>query len=254
MKTLVLIKQVPDTEARITVSGGKISESGIKWIISPYDEIALEEAIRIKEKQGGEVTVVTVGSDSAQQIIRTAFAMGADNGILVQNDSYEMLDASTITAALRKVVEEGSYDLILAGRQGADSDNGQVATMLGTQMDIAILPFVAEIEVGDGKIKATVEADGGRATYEASLPAIVTANAGLNEPRYPNLKGIMAAKKKPIDIKTISDLGIEAGSTVEIIGYEAPPERPAGKIIEGETPEDKAKELARILHEEAKLI
>lgn len=254
MNILVLIKQVPDTEAKIVVSGGKVQEAGIKWIISPYDEIALEEAIRIKEKTGGTVTVISVGDDSVQQAIRTAYAMGADHGIHIKQDQYQMLDAFTIAEAIAKAIEGQDFQVILAGRQGSDSDNGQVPLILGTLKGWGVVPFAKKVEVSTDKAVVHVEAEGGEAIYESSLPVIITANAGLNEPRYPSLKGIMASKKKPIEVKNIEELGISPNSRIEILGFEPPPPRPQGRIIDGADAVAKAKELARALREEIKVI
>lgn len=254
MNILVLIKQVPDTEAKINVAGGKVSEAGIKWIISPYDEIALEEAIRMKEKSGGTVTAICVGDDSVQQSIRTAYAMGADNGIHVKHDSYQMLDSFGIAEAIAKATEGQDYKVILAGRQGSDSDNGQVPLILATLKDWGVVSFAKQVEISGDKAVVTAEAEGGEAVYESSLPVVITANAGLNEPRYPSLKGIMASKKKPIDVKNLADLGVTPNARVEVLGFEPPPPRPPGRIIDGADAAAKAKELAKSLREEIKVI
>jgi len=253
MNILVLVKQVPDTEAKITVSGGKVNEAGVKMIIAPYDEIALEEAIRIKEKTGGTITAITVGPESAQSALRTAYAMGADTGILVKQDNYEMLDSFTIAEAILKATEGQSYDIILAGRQATDSDNGQVPLIISTKLDIACMTLANEIVVDGSNVKATCEIEGGEAVYEASTPVMVTANDRLNEPRYPSLKGIMAAKKKQIDTKSIADLGI-GEPKVTVNSFDPPAERPAGRIIDGEEAADKAKALVDALHNEVKVI
>ena len=183
MNTLVLIKQVPDTEAKINVAAGKISEAGIKWTISPYDEIALEEAIRMKEKSGGTVTALAVGDDSVQNALRSAFAMGADNAIHVKVDGYQMLDSFGIAKAIASAIEGADYKVILAGRQGSDSDNGQVPLILATLKGWGCVSFAKKVEVSGDKAVIECEADGGEAVYESSLPVVITANAGLNEPR-----------------------------------------------------------------------
>lgn len=254
MNILVLIKQVPDTEAKITVSGGKVNEAGIKWIISPYDEIGLEEAIRIKEKTGGTVTAISVGGDQVVSALRTAYAMGADKAVHVKTDDYQMLDAFGISEAIIKAIEGENYDVIFAGRQGSDSDNGQVPLIIATKMNIGCISYAKKVDLQDGKAVVECEAEGGEAVYESSYPVIITANAGLNEPRYPSLKGIMASKKKPIDTKSAADLGVSGEAKIEIIGFEPPPPRPPGRIIEGDEAEAKAKELAKALHEELKVI
>ncbi|MCS6984839.1 MAG: electron transfer flavoprotein subunit beta/FixA family protein [Leptospiraceae bacterium] len=254
MNILVLIKQVPDTEAKIVVSGGKVQEAGIKWIISPYDEIALEEAIRIKEKTGGTVTAISVGDDLVQQSIRTAYAMGADHGIHIKHDQYQMLDAFAIASAIAKAIEGRDFQVVLAGRQGSDSDNGQVPLILGTLKGWGVVSFAKKVEIDSQKATVHVEAEGGEAIYESTLPVIITANAGLNEPRYPSLKGIMASKKKPIEVINFADLGLGTVSRIEILGFEPPPPRPQGRFIDGADPAAKAKELARALREEIKVI
>lgn len=254
MNILVLIKQVPDTEAKITVSGGKINEAGIKWIISPYDEIGLEEAIQWKEKTGGTVTALTVGPDQVVSSLRTAYAMGADNAIHVKSEDYEMLDSFSIAEAIIKAIEGENFDVILAGRQGSDSDNGQVPYIVGTKLGYGVVSYAKKVDLQDSKAVIECEAEGGEATYEAEYPVIITANAGLAEPRYPSLKGIMASKKKPITTKTLSDLGITTEPKVDVVEFEPPPPRPPGRIIEGEEPEEKAANLVKALHEEIKVI
>lgn len=255
MKILVLVKQVPDTEAKITLSGGNLNEEGIKWIIAPYDEIALEEAIRIKEKIGDTaITVISVGPERSSASLRTAYAMGADHAILVKHDDYEMLNSFMIAEAIIKAIGDEKYDIILAGRQATDSDNGQVPVILATKLDLAIVSFVNEVTVNEGQAELKCEVEGGEAVYEAQLPVVVTANDRLNEPRYPSLKGIMASKKKPIDTKELKDLGVSLESKIQVDGFESPPERPSGKVIEGESAQEKAASLANALHNEIKVI
>ena len=254
MNILVLIKQVPDTEAKITVSGGKINETGIKWIISPYDEIALEEAIQWKEKTGGTVTALTLGTDQAVSALRTAYAMGADNAIHIKTENYQMLDSFGTAEAIIKAIEGEKYDVIFAGRQGSDSDNGQVPHIVGTRLGYGVVSYAKKVNLQEGKATIECEAEGGEATYESEYPVIITANAGLAEPRYPSLKGIMASKKKPITTKTLADLGVNINSKIEVVEFEPPPPRPPGKIIEAEEAEQKAAGLAKALHEEIKVI
>lgn len=253
MNILVLLKQVPDTETHIKISGGKVDESSIKWIISPYDEIALEEAIRLREKNGGKVTVISVGPDRVVSSLRTAYAMGADDAIHVKADDYQMLDSGTTAEAILKATEGENFEIILSGRQGIDSDNGQVSLIYATKKNIPAIIWAKKIETSETGVKVTCEGDGGEAIYEASYPVLITAQMGMNEPRYPSLKGIMASKKKAVITKNISDLGISF-DRIEIIGYELPPERPSGRIITGATPGEKAAALVKALHEEVKVI
>lgn len=254
MNILVLLKQVPDTEAKITVSGGKINEAGIKWIISPYDEIGLEEAIQWKEKTGSTVTVLSVGTDAVITCLRTAYAMGADNAIHIKTDDYQMLDSFGIADAISKAIASEKYDVIFAGRQGSDSDNGQVPYIIGTKMGFGVVSYARKVDLQTEKAVIVCEAEGGEATYEAQYPVIITANAGLAEPRYPSLKGIMASKKKPIVTKTAADLKLSSEYKIEVVEFEPPPARPPGRIIEGEEPEQKAVALVKALHEEIKVI
>jgi len=254
MNILVLIKQVPDTEASIRINGNKIDESSIKWIISPNDEVALEEGIRIKEKNGGTVTVISVGPERVVVSLRTAFAMGADNAIHIKADEYDMLDSYAIASSVAKATENDKFDIIFTGRQAIDSDNGQVPLILGELKNCGSIIWAKKVEATETEVKVNCEVEGGEAIYNASYPVIITAQVGLNEPRYPSLKGIMAAKKKPVETKNIADLGIKFNEGIEIIGYELPPQRPVGKIIESESTELKVKELIKSLHEELKVI
>ena len=254
MNILVLVKQVPDTEAKITVGNNTVSEDGIKWIVSPYDEIALEEAIRFKEKAGAKVTALSIGPKRVESALRTAFAMGADRAIFVQNDKYEMLDSFAIAEAIIKTISSEKFDLILCGRQATDSDNGQVPLLVATKLGYPIATFTNKVEIDGGKAKLTCEVEGGEAIMEANLPLVVTANDRLNEPRYPSLKGIMASKKMAIETKMLSDLGISATSKIEVLGFEPPASRPAGRVLDGDDGAAKAKALVDALHNEIKII
>ncbi len=254
MKVVVLIKQVPDTEAKIQVSGGKIQEAGIKWIISPYDEFALEEALRIREKNGGEVVAISVGPDRVVQALRSAYALGVDKVIHIKTEKYEFLDSYKIAEVLTKALQEEGFDLILAGRQGIDSDSGQVPLLVATWLGVPAVIWAKKIELQDSKVVVTSEGEGGKLTFEVSLPALITATTGLNEPRYPSLKGIMASKKKPITTKTFADYQVEESPSLEVVEFMPPPPRPPGRIIEGETAEEKVKNLVKALHEEIKVI
>ena len=256
MKILVLIKQVPDTEAKVVLSDGSLNENGIKWVIAPYDEIALEEAVRLKEKHGENciITAISVGPERAISSLRTAYAMGADKAILIKHDKFNMLDSFMAAEAVIKGIEGQSYDIILAGRQATDSDNGQMPLILATKLDVAIASFVNEININNSKIELTCEVEGGEIIYEASLPVIITANDRLNEPRYPSLKGIMASKKKTVEIKDISSLGISLDSKINVSNFELPPNRPSAKVIEGESASEKVNALIDALHNEIKVL
>jgi electron transfer flavoprotein beta subunit len=261
---VVCLKQVPDTETQIKIAqdGVSIVTDNIKWVMNPYDEYAVEEALRIKEKFGGEVTVVGVGPKRVTESIRTALAMGADKGILVDDPSALGSDSLGVARILAAVIKDLDYNLILCGKQGVDDDYGVVGSNLAELLGIPQVSVVVKLEVsGDGaSIKAHSEVEGGSLVIEAPLPALVTAQKGLNEPRYASLPGIMKAKKKPLDVKTIADLGLDAaqvgeqGSKIKVVRLTPPAERTAGKLMEGETPEEKAANLAKLLRDEAKVI
>ena len=260
MKIVVCVKQVPDTETRVKVaaSGDAISETDVgSWIVSPYDEFAIEEALRIKEAKGGEVVAVTAGPDRAQAALRTALAMGADSAVHVKDAALEASDAlgtaRALAAAIRTLVP---VDLVLCGQQGVGGDNSQVPAMLAELLDLPQVTVAVKVEVGDGKATVEREVEGGRETWETPLPAVVSAQKGLNEPRYASLKGIMAAKKKPIQIKDAAALGLgptDVSPRIRATAMELPPARPPVRMIEGD-PQTQATELIRLLHEEAKVI
>jgi electron transfer flavoprotein beta subunit len=261
---IVCVKQVPDTETQIKIApdGTSVVTDNIKWVMNPYDEYAVEEALQIKEKLGGEVTVVGVGPKRVTESLRTALAMGADKGILVDDSSAGGSDSLGTARILAAVIKDLDYDLILCGKQGVDDDYGVVGSNLAELLGIPQVSVVVKLEVSDdGKtIKANRELEGGTLIIESPLPALVTAQKGLNEPRYASLPGIMKAKKKPLDVKSIEDLGLDAaqvgasGSKIKVMQLTPPAERKAGKLVEGETPEEKAANLGKLLREEAKVI
>lgn len=264
MNIIVCLKQVPDTEAQIRVApdGKAIVTQDIKWVMNPYDEYGVEEALRLKEKFGGEVTVVGLGPKRVTESIRTALAMGADKGILISDDALEGSDGLATAKALAAAIKDLDYDLLFTGQRGVDDDMGVVGTALAEILDIPNLSVIVKVEVAeDGKsVKAHRPVEGQVLVIESALPALITTQKGLNEPRYASLPGIMKAKKKPLEEKTLADLGLdpaefgEGGRKVKIIQLTPPPERQAGRIVEGETPEEKASGLAKLLHEEAKVI
>jgi len=261
---IVCLKQVPDTETQIKVGsdGKSIVTDDIKWVMNPYDEHGVEEALRIKEKFGGEVTVVGLGPKRVTESIRTALAMGADKGILVSDEALEGSDSLAVAKALAAAIKELDYDLIFSGQRGVDDDMGVVGANIAELLDIPQLSVIDKVEVAeDGKsVKVNRPIEGSILVIESPLPALITAQKGLNEPRYASLPGIMKAKKKPFDEKTLSDLGLDAAEfgegarKVKVLEITPPPAREAGKIVEGETPQEKAAGLAKLLHDEAKVI
>ncbi len=264
MKCCVLVAHVPDTASVIKIGsvGNRIEEGDIKWIVSPYDEYALEEAIRTKEAKGGSVTVLTYGPERAVQGLRECLARGADAAIHVKGGEASFGDALAISRVLAAAVAKtGPYDLILAGVKGVGSDNGLVGAMTAELLDIPHVANVVKLELGDGKLMAHREIEGGAEVVEAPLPCLVTAQKGLNEPRYPSLKGIMAAKKVAIQAFAAADLGLDEGA---LAGADAhcrwlklamPPAKSGGTILKGEEdPAGAARELVRLLREQAKTI
>ena len=249
MNILVCIKQVPDTETRIKIGSDKksIDPTDVNWILNPYDEYAVEEALRIKEKQGNTtVTVISVGPERTTAALRNALAMGADEAVLVKTD--QVLDSLATAKALAAAIKEMPYDLILAGKQGVDDDNLQVGPMVAELLNIPCVTFVSELKLENGKATVKREVEGGMELVEAALPALFTAEKGLNEPRYPALRGIMMAKKKTIQEKQIT---IDSPK-IQIVNIEYPPTRKGGKIVGQGV--DAVPELVRLLREEAKAI
>jgi electron transfer flavoprotein beta subunit len=262
MDIVVLVKQVPDTESLVQIAGDGVSikKEEIKWVMNPYDELAVEEALRIKEAKGGSVTVVSVGPQKAQETLRTALAMGADKGLHVNDPLAEGSDALGTAKILAAAVKGLPFDLIICGQRAVDEDNYQVGAAVAEFLDIPQISLVNKAEVLDGKVRCHRAIEGGTVVVEAPLPALFTTQRGLNEPRYASLPGIMKAKKKPLEVKTLADLGVEpsavgaAGRKLLVQALRLPPERKAVRMIQAETPEATAAELVRILHAEAKLI
>ncbi|MBN1880718.1 MAG: electron transfer flavoprotein subunit beta/FixA family protein [Deltaproteobacteria bacterium] len=253
MNVAVIMKQVPDTEALIKVApdGSGYVKEGVKFVMNPYDEFGVEEALKNKESAGAkEVTIVSMGSERAVEAIRTGLAMGADKGVLLKIGENEYTDAFGVAKALAEELKGGDYKIIYCGKQAIDDDMAQVGPMVAQLLDIPCVNVVTSVELSGDKAVCTREIEGGKEIFEVSLPAVIACQKGLNEPRYASLPGIMKAKKKPLDIK---DVKLE-GAKSEIAKWEMPPERPAGRIIEGDDPAAKAAELVKALREEAKVI
>ncbi len=259
MNSVVCVKQVPDTETliKLNADGTGIETAGIKWIMNPFDEYAVEEAVRQKEKTGGTVTLVCLGPDQALDAIRSGLAMGADTAVHINDAEFAAkADPYATAVALAAAIKDLEYDAIFCGKQAVDDDAGQVASILGELLDLPVITIVIKFELADDGKTAIVtrEIEGGHAVIEVPLPAIFTAQKGLNEPRYASLPQIMKAKKKPVTVKTVADLGVSAEPMTVIKGMELPPERQAGKMIEGADAAAKAAALAKALHEEAEVI
>jgi electron transfer flavoprotein beta subunit len=259
MKIVVCVKQVPDTETRIRLAegGAGIIETDINWIVSPYDEFAVEEALRIREARGGEVVLVTLGPDRAQSALRSGLAMGADSALHLKDPLFDGADTLGTARALAAGIQSlAPIDLVLTGQQGVGGDNSQVPGLLAQLLDLPQVTVAVKIEIGEGRAVVEREVEGAHETWETSLPAVVSAQKGLNEPRYASLKGIMAAKKKKLEVKDAAALGLAAGDLaprVEVVSMELPPPRAACHMVDGD-PGAQASELLRLLHEEAKVI
>jgi electron transfer flavoprotein beta subunit len=253
---IACVKQVPDTEAQIKVKpdGSGIEEGGIKWVMNPYDEFGVEEALRLKEKNGGEVTIVTIGPARAMETIRTALAMGADKGIHICDKALDGADAYATAAALAAAIKGLPYDIIFCGQRAIDDDSAQVGSVLAELLGIPQLTVVTKFEYANNAVKVIRPIEGAQLLIESPLPCLVTAQKGLNEPRYASLPGIMKAKKKPVDVKDAAALGISVENKAKVVKFVPPPARTAGKIICGDDPALKAAELAKLLREEAKVI
>lgn len=249
MKIVVCVKRTPDTETRIRVGEGgtAIDPSGVKFIISPYDEFAIEAALQVKEGKGeGEVVLLTLGGEDAQETLRQGLAMGADRAVLLKGGSG--VDGLAVAKALAAELRDMGPSLILFGMKGADMDQQQVGPMAATILGLPCVTGVSGFELGDGMVTCRREVEGGAEVLEMDLPGVVTLTKGKFEPRYASLKGIMAAKRKPLDQK--DGQGGEDRLAVRKLSY--PPERPAGRIVgEGAAA---AADLVRLLREEAKAL
>ncbi len=249
MKVLVTVKRVIDynVKVRIKPDHSDVDLSNVKMAINPFCEIAVEEAIRLKEKGiANEVVVVSVGDKNSQEQIRTALALGADRGIHIETDTLP--SSLTVAKLLKSVIDEELPDLVIMGKQAIDSDNNQTGQMLAALTDWGQGTFASELTVDSGKVTVTREVDGGLSTVELELPAIVTTDLRLNTPRYASLPNIMKAKRKPVDVKTPEMLGVVTDSTLQIVKVEPPPVRQAGIKVES------VDELLEKLKQEAKVL
>jgi electron transfer flavoprotein beta subunit len=248
VKSIVCVKRVPDTEARIRIAGdgGSIDPSGVKFVLNPYDEFAVEAALKHKEAAGaGEVTVISAGDAASAETLRTALAMGADAAVLVKTE--KPLEGLAVAKVLAEEIRGREYDLVLFGMKAVDDDLQAVGLMVAELLGIPAASNVTEFSVEDGKVTAHREIEGGAEVVELRRPCALTLTKGAYEPRYASLKGIMAAKKKPLEEKPAA---ADAAPPSFTLSY--PPERQAGRIV-GQGP-DAVPELLRLLREEAKVI
>lgn len=248
MKFAACINHVPDTATKVNVGsdGKNIDKTGVNYVISPYDEYAIEACLRFKEKHGGDVTVISLGGDSHKETLRKALAMGADKAALLKDDSVR--DSFSVAHALADYLKELAPDVIFFGKQSVDYDDSAVGLMVAEMLGLPSAAVVVRMEITDGKAIAEREIEGGHELVEVKLPAVFTAQKGEYEPRYPSLKGIMAAKSKPIEERQPSPAQVK----VETLSMMKPPPKPAGKIVGSDV--SAVPELVKLLHEEAKVI
>lgn len=250
MKIAVCVSHVPDTATKVKIGedGKTIDPNGVTYVINPYDEIAVEEALKTKEKFGddSEVIIMTVGSDKSKETIRKALAMGADKGVLLKDDNQR--DSFGIAKALADEIKTLGCELVFCGKQSVDYDNSITGQLLAEMLDYSCISVVVDLNIDDNKLTAEREIEGGKEIVESELPAVVTTQKGLNEPRYASLKGIMSAKKKTIDEKPAAD----SENLTEVLKMHLPPPKQAGRIIG--TDSSAVPELVKLLREEAKVL
>lgn len=264
MKVVVCVKQVLDTEAKIKLKPGEkeVDTAGEKFIVNPYDEFAIEEALKLKEKFGeGEVVLVSLGDEKTKEALRTGLAMGADRAVLVTDAALAGSDSLATARVLAEVIKSLDHDIIFCGKQSMDDDCAQVGGALAEFLDLPQVGVIVKLEVSSDKKSALahMQVEGGTLVFDTPLPAVFTTQKGLNEPRYPSLPGIMKARKKEIKVLDLAALGLspdqvgEKGAKVRIDSLSLPQPRQAGTVIEGE-PQEAVQKLVQYLREEAKLL
>lgn len=254
MDIFVLLKQTFDTEEKIVLQAGSVQEDGAKFVINPYDEYAVEQAIQLRDEFGGKVTLLSVGPDRTAEALRTALAMGADEAILITDERIQG-DECEVAEILAQFLRSQSFDLVLGGNFSVDNGAGQVAIRLASLLDIPHAASITKLEIAGGGAVAHRDAEGDIEVIEVPLPALFTAQQGLNEPRYPSLPGIMKAKKKPFQHLTLDDIEGTASGSAKTTRLELtlPPERQAGRILKGELAQQ-VTELVQALRNESKVI
>lgn len=260
MNIFVFVKRVPDTESKIRINHetNSIVEEGLNFILSPYDEVAVEEGLRLREAKGGKVTVFSVGSEESLVVLKKCLAMGADDAFLLKDKTAETYDGLRVARIIARTLEKKfpDYNLLLFGKQSVGADNSQVSSMVAELLGLPQVNVVTKLEVEGNKGTAHREIEGALEKVAFSLPAVISAQKGLNEPRYETLRGIMMAKKKEIPIVTLEDLGLkeeDIASCIEIVKMESPSPRQAGKVI-NDPPQEAARKLVEFLHKEVKVI
>lgn len=248
MNIIVCVNHVPDTASKILVGqdAKSIDETSLTFVLNPYDEYSIEEALITKEKFGGEVTAISVGKEGNLESIKKALAMGCDNAVLLKTE--EEMDSFGVASALAEEIKNRNADLVFLGKQSVDYDNMVVGPMLSELLGFNSVSIVSKMEIDDRNVKAERDIEGGKEIVTTLLPVVITTQKGINEPRYPTLKGIMGAKKKPIEVKEI----YAPNKLVEVLNIKLPAEKQPGKIIG--TDVSSVPELIRLLKEEAKVI
>jgi electron transfer flavoprotein beta subunit len=256
MKIVVILKQTFDTEEKIVIEDGEIVKDHAELIINPYDEYAVEEAVKLKEQHGGEVTVITLGTSLAENALRTALAMGADHAVLIENEDEWPIDENGIAKILAAVIKERGFDIILGGNTSVDNGASQVGPRIAEELAIPHIATITKLEIDGDSVKAERDVEGDIEKIDSTLPILVTAQQGLNEPRYPSLPGIMKAKKKPLVRLDIDDLDIdedELQSKSKIVSYYLPKKKEAGRVLKGDI-EAQVNELVQLLRNEVKVV
>lgn len=257
MNIYVLVKRTFDTEEKITVANGKIADDGAEFIINPYDEYAIEEAIQVRDAHEGEVTVITIGDEDAEKQLRTALAMGADKAVLINTeDDLDEMDEFTAAKIIAEYLKDKDADLILAGNVAIDGGSGQIGPRVAELLGINHVTTITNLEIDGTEVTVVRDVEGDSETIKTALPLLVTAQQGLNEPRYPSLPGIMKAKKKPLEELELDDLDLDeddVAAKTETIEVYLPAQKAAGRVLEGDIA-DQVNELVTLLHSEAKVI
>ncbi|MCH6576015.1 MAG: electron transfer flavoprotein subunit beta/FixA family protein [Bacteroidetes bacterium] len=250
MKIAVCVSHVPDTATKVKIGedGKTIDPNGVTYVINPYDEYAVEEALKTKEKIGGdsEVIIITLGSDNSKETIRKALAMGADKGVLLKEDNQR--DSMGIAEVLAEEIKSQGCELVFCGKQSVDYDNSIIGQLIAEMLGYSCVTVVVDFNIDGHKLTAEREIEGGKEIVESELPAVITAQKGLNEPRYASLKGIMTAKKKTIEEKP----AVDSKNLTEVLKMHLPPPKQAGRILG--TDKSAVPELVKLLREEAKVL
>lgn len=258
MKIAVCVKQVPDSETRINLAAPveKLDPAGFTRVLNPYDAYAVEEAVRIKEARGGEITAITVGPETVKETLKKdCLAVGCDKAVIINDPLLAGADEAAIADVLCAVLKREAFDLILFGIKAIDDDSGQIGILVAEKLGLPHVSTITRLELGEGTLTAHREIEGGKEIVDCPLPAVLTCQKGLNEPRLPSLPNIMKAGMKPLQIVTCAELGVAVpASLVEIRQYSPPPARGTCRLITADDAAAAARELARVLNEEAKVI